>query len=549
MAAGALVTVLGGLIVGCSALVQWKDPPNQCGDGVRDPWESCDGTDLGDQSCEGQGFSGGTLSCNNDCEFVLDQCHDGTCGNGVWEPNGAEECDYPEMGQGSCESLGYQSGQLQCNLNCTYDTSGCTNAVCGDGYCDLQGGEDNGSCPEDCTANCGDGVCEVGRGETTVGCESDCAWQTVSAGSQFTCATRKDANVWCWGSNEFGKLGDNTDVDSSWPVRAANLGDVGQVSAGREHVCAIGTGASVSCWGQGGLGQLGYGNVADRSQPEQISSFGSADRIAAGGDSTCVLQLGGQFFCWGSNDVGQLGIGNANPGDNCGGNPCSDEPVHVTVLDAGQNISVSMADPGSSHACGLQNGNAWCWGESGLYQTGHAPSVDDATPFQVAGVGNLVWITAGQGFTCASQNAAVFCWGDNYYGQLGNGSGIVDATWIPQPVVGFGENVTSLSAGYAHVCASGASGSAWCWGLNDTGQLGDGTFHARNSATVVGALPGQVLQISAGATHTCAVVSLPGDIRELYCWGGNDRGQLGDGTNVQSSAPVQVIDRPPPSGQ
>jgi len=541
------------VLFGCSAIVEWKDPPNQCGDGVLDSWEACDGTQFGDQSCESNGFSGGSLTCDDGCQIWFDGCHqNGSCGNGVWE-HPAEQCDYPEMGQESCEFHGYTGGLIQCNGDCTYDLSGCTNANCGDGYCDLLNCEDNNSCSQDCDASCDNEVCEIGRGETAVNCESECAWQWVAAGSEFTCAARKDASIWCWGSNDYGKLGDNTESDSNYPVRTANLDNSGMVTAGRDHACALDSDRNVWCWGRNDMGQLGYGNFSNRLQPVLIGGFPDIELISAGGENTCALQQGGWVWCWGTNGRGQLGIALANPGETCGGSdPCTDTPLQVAELVEAHYIALGPTDPDWGHACALQYGDAWCWGRNDVYQNGHAPPVDDASPVQVTTGGGLSQIVAGQGFTCAAQTAGVLCWGDNEHGQLGNGTGNGDATWIPQQVVGFNESLKTLSAGHGHTCASSDNGGAWCWGVNGFGRLGNGTTTNQIMAVPVLDLPGNVEQISAGATHTCALVSITErleDRLELYCWGENTRGQLGDGTNEERHQPVQVIDLPGPPPQ
>jgi hypothetical protein len=107
-----------------------------CGNGVVDPPEECDGPDLGQQSCTAQGYSGGELSCAANCVFDTSMCSD-ACGNGSIDAG--EDCDGAELGDADCTTAGFAGGTIACNADCTFDTSGCADAECGDGM--LQDGE------------------------------------------------------------------------------------------------------------------------------------------------------------------------------------------------------------------------------------------------------------------------------------------------------------------------------------------------------------------------------------------------------------------------
>lgn len=138
-------------------------------------------------------------------------------------------------------------------------------------------------------------------------------------------------------------------------------------------------------------------------------------------------------------------------------------------------------------------------------------------------------VAAGGLFTCAlTTNGRVTCWGDNNKGQLGRDSSVAkDPT--PNLVVGV-DQVVSLAAGDAHVCALRQNGSVWCWGANDKGQLGDGTTITRRLPVPVAVFPNQggqskagIIRITAGYQHTCAIDST----NTPYCWGDNSVGQCG----------------------
>jgi alpha-tubulin suppressor-like RCC1 family protein len=149
----------------------------------------------------------------------------------------------------------------------------------------------------------------------------------------------------------------------------------------------------------------------------------------------------------------------------------------------------------------------------------HARSAD--TP-------HFVLVTAGADHTCAlTDRGEAYCWGSNEFGQLGNG--LTDSAPRLTPVrVQTDAEFTVVAAGFTHTCALKRDGTAWCWGANDTAQLGDGT--TKNAPTPT-PLPIQVKtdvkfkSIGPGGGHTCAV-SVDG---VGYCWGGNWHGQLGAG--------------------
>jgi len=149
----------------------------------------------------------------------------------------------------------------------------------------------------------------------------------------------------------------------------------------------------------------------------------------------------------------------------------------------------------------------------------------------LAGVGA---IAAGAAHTCALTTAGgAKCWGDNAQGELGNGRRIDVST--PVDVVGLTESVAAIAAGAAHSCAVTGSSAAQCWGGNDHGQLGDGTTRNRRTPVGVIGLTGGVKSIAAGEV-SCAVAQ-PGGLR---CWGQNGTGELGNGSTVEAHRPVRV---------
>jgi len=149
-------------------------------------------------------------------------------------------------------------------------------------------------------------------------------------------------------------------------------------------------------------------------------------------------------------------------------------------------------------------------------------------------------MAAAEEHTCAITGAGgVLCWGLNDFGQLGNGTTAESNT--PVPVVGMSSGVVSIAAGAKFTCALTNAGAVWCWGNNSSGQLGNGTFTQSSIPVQVldptgDASLSSVVAIAAGQYHSCAVTSAGAAL----CWGDNSRGELGDGTEIGSNLPVHV---------
>ena len=349
--------------------------------------------------------------------------------------------------------------------------------------------------------------------------------QAIAAGWSHTCALTNGGAVKCWGYNEYGQLGDNSTTDSLTPVDVFGLtSGMTAIAAENGHACVLTSGGGVKCWGVNWFGQLGDGSTTNRLTPADVTGLGSGvTAIAAGGSHSCALTSGGAVKCWGRNLEGQLGDNNSTV--------TSLTPVDVTGLGSG----VTAIAAGESHTCALLIGEGVkCWGHNAYGQLGDNSTADRLTPVDVAGLGSGVTaIAAGEYHTCAVlSGGGVKCWGRNDDGQLGDGSFAQRLT--PVDVTGL-SGVTAIMAEWGHTCALVSSGGVKCWGRNDNGQLGDGSFAQRLTPVDVTGLSG-VTAIAAGWGHTCALVSGGG----VKCWGNNDRGQLGDNSSWRRLAPADV---------
>ncbi len=373
-------------------------------------------------------------------------------------------------------------------------------------------------------------VSGLGGGVALIGANSS---EYVEAG--HTCAVMTTGGVKCWGKNDAGQLGDGTLANQTKPVDVAGLqSGVKMVSTGYKHTCAVTDGGEVKCWGDNQFLQLTSPAPVLRALPADVAGLTSGVALlTSGGAHTCGLTTGGEVRCWGAGLTGQLGNGaTANQGS----------PVAVCAGGASgctaSLSAVAMVAAGGSHTCAVTAaGGVKCWGWNDAAQLGDGTQgTNRTTPVDVVGLATGAAAVAAGGFhSCALTTAGgVKCWGVNNFGQLGDGTKTLRKT--PVDVAGLSSGVVAVATGYRHTCALTGSGGVKCWGANIYGQLGDGTTAGSNSPVDVAGLTSGVTAIAAGYSSTCALTSASG----VKCWGDNAYGQLGDGTTTQRLTPVDV---------
>jgi alpha-tubulin suppressor-like RCC1 family protein len=195
---------------------------------------------------------------------------------------------------------------------------------------------------------------------------------SIAAGRVHTCGLTSAGAAYCWGTNAYGELGDNTTTDRWTPV-AVQQGGVTftSITAGDYHTCGLTSAGAAWCWGGNWDGQLGNGNISSQASPAAVSGGLTFTSMAAGAVHTCGLAGGGATYCWGYNLYGQLGD-----------NTITDQHTPVAVQQGG--VTFTSIAAGGYHACGLTSGGAaWCWGANGNGQLGDNTTTDQHTPVAV----------------------------------------------------------------------------------------------------------------------------------------------------------------------
>jgi len=203
-------------------------------------------------------------------------------------------------------------------------------------------------------------------------------------------------------------------------------------------------------------------------------------------------------------------------------------------------ISGSVA-AGTNDTLALKaDGTVWSWGANTNGQLGDGTTTQRTSPVQVSGLSDVVAIAAGVGthHLALKRDGTVWGWGLNSSGQLGDGTQTNRSTPVRAGTL---TNVVAIAVGGAHSLAITGDGALWAWGANYSGQLGDGTQTPRLTPTAISSMSG-VSAIAAGQAHSLAVKTDGAPSGSLWTWGSNQNGQLGDGSSASvRTAPASIL--------
>lgn len=360
-----------------------------------------------------------------------------------------------------------------------------------------------------------------GSAEVTV---QTISFTAVAAGGRGSCGLTPAGEIFCWGLN---------------PVALASAPAFSSLSVGLESACGLTGDGSAYCWGDGSAGELGIPGVQSTGIPLAVAGGFRFTSLTGGGlyyadyyygyfateAHTCGLVASGTAYCWGLNSSGQLGTGTQRD---------SFSPAPVSG-----GFSFTALSAGGHHTCGLtSSGAALCWGNNASGQLGRNGG-STSTPTPVAGALTFKAIAAGTYHTCGiTTSGAAYCWGYNGSGQLGSFTALPNSS-VPVPVAG-GLSFVSIVAGDTHTCALTTAGQAYCWGSNDSGQLGiaQTTGVAFVPTPVALGLTYTALASGSSSSHTCGITGA----NIVYCWGST--GNVGGGDINIADRPVRVLGQP-----
>lgn len=345
-------------------------------------------------------------------------------------------------------------------------------------------------------------------------------------------------NAYAWGYNAFGQLGDETTADKSSPVATVGgISDWTHLDASLNNSVALRANGTAWAWGSNGGGQLGDGTTTNRSSPVSvIGGITNWTQISPGAAHTLALRTDGTAWSWGLNSSGQLGDGTT---------VSKLSPISVV----GGFVNWIQVSAGGRHSLALRSdGTAWGWGNNLFGRLGDNSTTNRTSPVSVVGgIVNWIQLSAGGGVNTLAgfqhghsvglrADGTAWAWGNNASGQLGDATTTGKSS--PVAVVGGIVDWAQVSAGERHNLAIRANGTAWAWGYNGFGQLGDGTITSKTSPiSVVGGFTDWI-QVSAPFAYRSAGLRADGT---AWSWGYNANGELGDGTTTSKRSPVSVV--------
>ena len=356
---------------------------------------------------------------------------------------------------------------------------------------------------------------------------ADSTWLKLSAGAYSSMVKKTDHSLWTWGSNFYGELGQGTGFTTNSSSIPGQVGSGTNWSSGSKSAMftlAIKTDGTLWSWGWNQYGNLALNDAGGthRSSPVQVGADITWKSVHTGEYHALAIKTDNTLWAWGSNFYGELGINEAVYSAH------RSSPVQV-----GADTTWFSASCGSFTSMAIKtNGTLWSWGDNSFGQLG-TPYSNLSSPVQVGSDTTWSSVSCGDYTVMAIKvNGTLWAWGRNEWGQLG----INDTLFRASPVqVGFDTSWSSVSCGYISLAIK-VDGTLWAWGWNNYGQLGLGDIISRSSPVQVGN-DATWKSVNAGGYYTASAIKTD---NTLWMWGINNSGELGQGDLILRSSPVQV---------
>lgn len=353
---------------------------------------------------------------------------------------------------------------------------------------------------------------------------------TVDDRGEGFCALMQDGTVACWGANGAGQLGRGDDAGTLDSAEPQRVVGLADVAM-LDHTCAVDKNGAVWCWGTGPFGRAEAGAATTEHEPVKLD-LPPATNVGHGYATACAV-IGSEIRCWGSNADAQL-----RPIST----PSSDEFVTIALPAGGAARSLAI---GRATFALREDGTLVTWGANPPLGR-----VSSSFPDPSPGLVELAGVTSvdlAYDNACATAGGIGYCWGARVLPPTWSSGSVLERA-LPEPVVAPEPlvqiattrtyNVENIGVQRYRWCATAASGNLYCWGFNESGQAGDGTQDYVFDAIQVEGLPERVAQVKTTPNTTCALLTNG----KIYCWGGNYTGQLGNGQiKGKTFTPVEVL--------
>jgi len=407
----------------------------------------------------------------------------------------------------------------------------------------------------------------------------------IAAGNAHSVALKSTGELRAWGLRTNGRLGDGSTIGNQTTPALCRYGntsfvyDAAMVGAGGSHTVFLKNDRTVWSFGSNSKGELGNNTTTASSIAVQVSGnispttskLGDCVAVAAGNGFSLALRdipiynIMGDVFSWGDGTSGRLGNGQTSgtriyPGAVYVGTSGTTKLTGINRIAAGSAFALAK-EPCAKETAGA-NGYVWVWGDnaSGQLGQGNTTMLTRAAKMKLS---SGVFLTDALDVSCKEAHSAivrwkdgdpsmlgrVYCSGQQSYGRLGNNLTTTASVTYPVVVVKSGgiplDGILSVAAGSAHTLALDVNGNVWAWGCNDKGALGDNTVTSRGTAAKVKNTTGtgdlsNIVRIAAGGTgllgHSMAVAA----DGTVYAWGYNGNGQLGNGTTSTGATMLPI---------
>jgi alpha-tubulin suppressor-like RCC1 family protein len=419
----------------------------------------------------------------------------------------------------------------------------------------------------------GNGLLEESLSPITI--DESTNYLSISSGRSEFCGITTSGVLKCWGDNYYGEIGIGTIGEVNTPTIVDPGINYKKVAINGSRICGITTSDELKCWGNNDYGSVGDGTTTNRTAPVLIDSGVGYSDIALGQQFTCGITISNQRKCWGSNSQGAW-FGN-------NGFASSDHSSPIVVESS---TEFDRIFGGETHMCGITSGNQLkCWGSNSFGEVGDGKIITVKSPLSIDNGTNYQDLSLGEYYSCGINSyGRVKCWGRNLEGQLGRG----ESSILKTPTLSISENkFKKISIGSFYSCGIDINSKVLCWGMNSHGEVGYGNydmfsypkqindissyytvsanqsntcgltlgktikcwgFNGLNDMTFGGSSPASTLlplkifenqffkDLSTGDMHRCAL----NDNGQVFCWGDNSYGQIGNSNTNYQSSPVAI---------